>query len=317
MSYVVIQRLSATSDRVCLTTNVHFFDMKNSLKDKVRYWFEFLNLAHQSHDPIIANNLYESLDYYSRWGNYRTIKFALWWRENSSLFRDEDADVLSSLQVGDVVTDDAFYVRIPYTYSPSTVGKIVSEKFARELAQRSVRTKKVKRIYGGAYSLTREDYPVAKFKYYLIFVRDVYLPLLRDSKRLKSADWLALCRKVFIKVDNRVNSAERVPFVNNQSSDDSDARLLRRYRQMSEKLLRNVSSGVFPGGYEESFVRTQAEIRAMRTFEATKMGANAKRGARLGNTKMKKLVNADDPFSQRKTRSDKGKKRSAYVTSKT
>ena len=46
----------------------------------------------------------------------------------------------------------------------------------------------------------------------------------------------------------------------------------------------------------------------MRTFEAAKTGVIAKLSARLGNTKMKNYVNADDPFSQRKTLSDKGKK---------
>ena len=70
--------------------------MKNSLKEKIRYWFEFLNLAHQSTNPIVVSNLRESSKFYSRWGKYRTVKFDSWWREHSSLFRDEEADVLES-----------------------------------------------------------------------------------------------------------------------------------------------------------------------------------------------------------------------------
>jgi hypothetical protein len=79
--------------------------MKNSLKEKVRYLFEFLNLAHLSPDPVVASNLREAIGFYSRWGNYRTVKFDSWWREHASLFRDEEADVLASPKVGDVVTE--------------------------------------------------------------------------------------------------------------------------------------------------------------------------------------------------------------------
>jgi len=287
--------------------------MKNSLKDKVRYWFEFLNLAHQSPDPIVLSNLRESSEFYSRWGNYRTVKFDAWWREHASLFRDEEADVLASPNVGDVVNEGAFYVRIPYTYSPSSVGKIVAEKYARELAKRTLVAKKVKRIYGGAYCVTRDDYPVAKFRHYFVFVRDVYLPLVRVSPRLKTAALLERSREAFSKISPRGVSSERVPFANADSSVDSDTRLVIRYKQMAEKLLRNVSAGAFPGDYQETFVRTQSEIRAKRAAEASGKDPKARRGARHGGARAKKVPNADDPFSTRKTRSDKGKKRGGQV----
>ena len=289
--------------------------MKNSLKEKIRYWFEFLNLAHQSTNPIVVSNLRESSEFYSRWGKYRTVKFDSWWREHSSLFRDEEAEVLESPKVGDVVNEGAFYVRIPYTYSPSSVGKIVSEKYARELAKRNLVAKKVKRIYGGAYCLTRDDYPVAKFRHYLVFVRNVYLPALRESQRLKTSDWVALSREAFGKISPRGFESERVPFTNAGSSDDSDTRLVRRYRHMAEKLLLNVSAGAFPGAYEETFVRTQSEIRAKRVAEAAESEPKASRGARRGVSTTKKRLNADDPFANRKTRSDKGKKRGSYSKS--
>ena len=139
----------------------------------------------------------------------------------------------------------------------------------------------------------------------------MYLPLVRVSPRLKTAAWLERSREAFSEISPRGVSSERVPFANADSSEDSDTRLVRRYRQMAEKLLRNVSTGAFPGDYEETFVRTQSEIRAKRTAEAPGIDPKARRGARHGGARAKKSLNADDPFSTRKTRSDKGKKRGA------
>ena len=84
---------------------------------------------------------------------------------------------------------------------------------------------------------------------------------------------------------------------------------------MAEKLLLNVSAGAFPGAYEETFVRTQSEIRAKRVAEAAESEPKASRGARRGVSTTKKRLNADDPFANRKTRSDKGKKRGSYSKS--
>jgi hypothetical protein len=81
---------------------------------------------------------------------------------------------------------------------------------------------------------------------------------------------------------------------------------------MAEKLLLNVSVGAFPGAYEETFVRTQSEIRAKRVAEAAESEPKASRGARRGGATSRKQLNADDPFANRKTRSDKGKKRGSY-----
>jgi hypothetical protein len=52
--------------------------MNNSLKEKIRYWFEFLRLAHESKDPIVVNAL-RSNDVYEKWGDYRSVKFNSSW----------------------------------------------------------------------------------------------------------------------------------------------------------------------------------------------------------------------------------------------
>lgn len=287
--------------------------MKNKLKDKVRYWFEFLNLAHLSKDPVVADSLRKSSDFYKPWGNYRIVKFEEWWKQHSFLFRDEKADVLTSPKVGEVVTDDAFFVRIPFTYSPTTVGKIVAEKYRRELELRRSRTHKVIKAYGGEFRLNREDYPVAKFKHYLVFVRDVYLPIMRDTPRIGTSGFVERSRKVFGKIANKRLAESQFPFSNEHSSDASDARQVRRYLLIAEKLLRNVASGVFPGDYEIAPKRTREQILSDRVAKESTLGQKAKRVPRHGSAAKATMPRTqDDLFSPRKTRSDKGKQRGAY-----
>jgi hypothetical protein len=99
--------------------------MNNSLKEKIRYWFEFLRLAHESKDPIVVNAL-RSNDVYEKWGDYRSVKFNSWWSSHSSLFKNEQ--VLSIPQVGEIVDSEFFYVKIPFTYAPTSVGKNLRAK---------------------------------------------------------------------------------------------------------------------------------------------------------------------------------------------
>ena len=287
--------------------------MNNSLKEKVRHWFEFLKLAHDVTDPIVKSNLKQSVIFYSQWGNYRGEKFDVWWKTHSSLFKD--SLTLSKLNVGDVVTDDSFHVRIPFTYAPSTVGKIVAEMYDRELTRRTARTKKMRKIYGGTYRLSREDYQVSQFHYYLVFVRDVYLPMLRDHPKAKTAQYIEKSKDVFSKIKRKTGVRE-IPFTNAELSYESFSRLVRRYRQLSEKLLRNVSEGVFPGDYEETFIKNQSQKRAeeiakIHAVEPAKRRRGRPRSLDVVITKRK---SGEDPYSEvvRKTRSDKGKKRGSY-----
>lgn len=289
--------------------------MKNSLKEKIRYWFEFLKIAHDASDPVVKGQLLKSAEFYAPWGNYRDQRFNEWWKTHSSLFKN--SDVLSVPKSGDVVTDDAFYVRVPYTYAPSTVGKIVAEMYERGMRDRVIRSKKMKKVYDGTFSLSREDYQVAQFHYYLVFVREVYLPIRLQDPRAKPRVYIDKSKEVFGKLERKTTDKRRIPFTNQKSSYESESRLVRRYRQLAEKLLLNVSLGVFPGDYEEAFIKNQSQIRAQKAASTVQ---NVKK-VRRGPPSSLYSVNKDrksgvDPYSdvKRKTRSDKGVKRTKRLS---
>ncbi len=46
--------------------------MNIPLKTKVKYWFYFLRLCHQSNDPVVQSNLKKSKTFYEPWDNYLT-----------------------------------------------------------------------------------------------------------------------------------------------------------------------------------------------------------------------------------------------------
>lgn len=285
--------------------------MNNSLKEKIRHWFEFLNIAHASGDPIVKGNLRESTDHYSGWGNYRCEKFDSWWKSHSHLFKQDTT--LSICSVGEVVADDQFFVRIPFTYAPTSIGKIVAQMYERELKKRSKRRGKTLRQYDGIYNLSSLDYQVASFRYYFIFVRDVYLPLLRDEPRAKTGRYIEKSKEVFGRLNKRNSSGRDIPFTNHTTSYESHARLVRRYRQMAEKLLRNVSKGVFPGDYEETFVKNQTQLRAEKALKSATMSTKKQLRGRPKSMDIvtTKRISGYDPYAGtiRKTRSDKGKVR--------
>lgn len=284
--------------------------MKNSLKEKIRYWFEFLKIAHDASDPVVKGQLLKSADFYAPWGNYRDQRFNEWWKTHSSLFKN--SDVLSVPKSGDVVTDDAFYVRVPYTYAPSTVGKIVAEMYERGMRDRVIRSKKMKKVYDGTFSLSREDYQVAQFHYYLVFLRDVYLPIRLQDPDGKTRVYIDKSKEVFRKLERKTTDKRRVPFTNQKSSYESESRLVSRYRKLAEKLLLNVSLGVFPGDYEEAFIKNQSQIRAQKAASTVQNGKKVRRGppSSLYTVHIDRKSGVD-PYSEveRKTRSDKGVKR--------
>jgi hypothetical protein len=82
---------------------------------------------------------------------------------------------------------------------------------------------------------------------------------------------------------------------------------------MAEKLLRNVSSGEFPGDYEETFIKNQSQIRADKAAKAHQIAPNKRlRGRPVSMDQT--LLKRESGFNiyeglKRKTRSDKGVKR--------
>ena len=121
--------------------------MNIPLKTKVKYWFEYLRLAHKSNDPIVLENLKK--DTYKDWGNYLTTPFDDWWKKNSGLFKESPP--LKRLGADDVVQSDMFTIQFPFTYAPTTAAKIFKGMYEREFEDRRTVKKKLKKIYGGSF----------------------------------------------------------------------------------------------------------------------------------------------------------------------
>ena len=140
---------------------------------------------------------------------------------------------------------------------------------------------------------------------------------MNSGSKNKNQDFLHKSKEVFGKLKKKSTLKREIPFTNKNASNDSDLRLVRRYRQYAEKLLRNVSQGDFPGDYEETFVKNQSQIRAEKAAKEKiapfKQSNRIPKHSRTGP----KIKNEHDPYagSVRKTRSDKGLPRKKIVLS--
>ncbi len=235
--------------------------MNISLKTKIRYWFDFLRLAHQSTDTQVIENLEASKSFYAAWGNYLDTSFDAWWKEHSNLFRETVR--IRRLGSGDAGDDESFCIQFPFTYAPTTAAAIFKDMYSRDFDARRVVKNKVKKKYGGTFSLTTDDIKIDKFRHYLLFTKGVYLPLNATGTRLTSKDYLKKAEEVFKKVKKLKSSSEkgRIPFQTSSDSYDNLGRLTRRYMTYSENLLRIVAAGSFPGNYEEAAIKNQATKR--------------------------------------------------------
>ena len=268
--------------------------MNISLKTKIKYWFYFLRLAHQSNDEAVKKNLIKSKDFYLPWGDYLNQPYDAWWKENSHLFKSE-----SSLQVigkGESFEKDALYLKIPFIYTPLTVSKIVKEIYEREYDKRSLQKGKVKKQYAGAYALSKDDYPVSQFEYYLNFAKNVYVPLMKDGIK-GTKQYREIAVNVFSKqrqsaLDDSSMKKRTIPFKTTSTDTDSLDRLTVRYKNYSRDLLSNVSIGIFPGEYLEMTSKNQAEKRkTIYPDRSVKKGVSQKR-----YTEVKSRKNVLDPF---------------------
>lgn len=236
--------------------------MNISLKKKIQHWFNFLKLAHQSTDPVVIENLKQSKSFYEAWGNYQEQSFTNWWTEHRHLFRKISG--LRRMTAQDEVDDTALYLVIPFTYAPTTVAKIVQRIYDAEQTKRETEKKKVKKVYGGSFGLSTDEFQVSQFTYYHRYAKDVFLPLMGTGKKVKTKDFVTRAQESFTKqkqVTSHAKAKRNVPFKN--SSDDY-ANLSKRARDFNRivgNLLRNVSAGVFPGDYLTASVKNQAEAR--------------------------------------------------------
>jgi hypothetical protein len=239
--------------------------MNISLKQKIQRWFEFLRLAHQSTDPVVISNLKGSKSHYEPWGDYRNTSFTKWWASHKELFRT--VSTMRKMTASDVVDDAALHLVIPYTYAPTTVAKIVLRIYAEEQDRRLSERKKVKKVYGGSFGLTTDEFQVSQFVYYYRFVKDVYLPLNAGDGKPSTKNYVDLAEKVFANQklvtswEEKALAKRRVPFTDLSAPYANRSKMARNYVAIVQNILRNVSRGEFPGDYLTVAVKNQGEKR--------------------------------------------------------
>lgn len=225
--------------------------MNISLKTKVKYWVEYLKLAHLSSDPDVTKNL-QNHSVYESWGDYLNTPYEKWWKEHSHLFREiTQIKRLSNEDIGDA---DAFCIQIPFKYAPTSAAKIFKAMYEREFEERRTEKRKLKKVYGGSFSLTVDDLKVDRFRYYLHYTKKVYLPLIKSRAKVTTKDFIKKAEKEFEKVKKVKASSDKstIPFQTSSDVYENQSRNARRYNTYSENLLLNVSQGIFPGEYEQS-----------------------------------------------------------------
>jgi len=237
--------------------------MNISLKKKIQHWFNFLKLAHQSVDPVVIANLEKSKIFYAAWGNYKSESFTKWWATHKHLFRTISS--LRRITAQDAVDDSSLFLVIPFTYAPTTVAKIVQRIYDEEQKKRVTDAKKVKKVYGGSFGLSTDEFQVSQFTYYHRYAKDVFLPLASSGKKVKTKDYVTRAQASFAKqkqVTSHANAKRNIPF---KDSSDEYANLSKRARDFNrivQNILRNVSAGVFPGDYLTASVKNQGALRA-------------------------------------------------------
>lgn len=237
--------------------------MNISLKTKIKCWWNFLRLAHLSDETDIIDALKDSVDFYKTWGDYRTGSFDQWWRERSHLFHTRNS--MTKMNVGESASDDALYMRVPFTYAPSTASTVFEKMYRKEYEKKQTTKKKVKKVYGGTYSLSHDDFQTSQFEYYLRFTKDVYLPIMSVNPNSQKKSYVHLAIEKFknqkMKSSLGALARRKVPFTYETEKYETQRRLASRYRTYSRNIMLNVAKGEFPGEYEEVSIKNQATKR--------------------------------------------------------
>ncbi len=269
-------------------------------------------------DPSISRNLRNSASLYATWGDYNKGSFVDWWKKHSQLFRE--VSVTRVLTTSDTVPDTDFVVVIPFSMSPTAVGKMVANMYRKEQSLRKTETKpksgKTKKVYGGQFSLTSPEYQVAQFAYYYEFASKVYVPIKNKYGNVKSRDLLISAKDIFGKIKKKTTAVREVPFTKRDANPETETKQIRRYKHYAQELLNNVSQGLFPGEYELKATKTAAQVKQETEERKSKrlpVSLKYRRGAKLkgedGSRKYSAKDDGDNPFSERKKRKDAGKKR--------
>lgn len=239
--------------------------MNIPLKQKIQRWFEFLRLAHQSTDPVVIANLKASASHYAPWGDYMNTSFTKWWSTHKELFRS--VSTMRRMTTSDVVDDKAMYLVIPFTYAPTTAAKIVQRMYAEEQSKRLQSSKKVKKVYGGSFGLTTDDFQVSQFVYYHRFAKDVFLPLNAEGRTVTTKQYVDAAKRSFAKQklvtswEEKSLARRKVPFKDSSDVYANQSKRARDFVRIVQNILRNVSTGDFPGKYLTAAVANQAVKR--------------------------------------------------------
>jgi hypothetical protein len=261
----------------------------------VKYWFDFLRLAHQSQDAEVIASLKK--DTYKCWGNYLNTSFDEWWRKHSNLFKEPSS--IKRLRVEDKIQDDVFTIQFPFTYPSTTAAKIFKEMYEREFEEQRTVKRKLKKVYGGTFSLTVDDLKVDRLRYYLLYAKKVYLPLKFGSEKVSTKDYIKKAEDVFKGVKKLKGSSKEsaVPFQPKGLENDyeNEHRSARRYNIYIDNITFNVSKGIFPGEYEKP--RNPVETEKIKTIYKNRKFS--KGVPRSKSELYKKRINQDDPYATR------------------
>jgi hypothetical protein len=275
--------------------------MNISLQKKVQLWFNFLRLAHQCGDPVVIRNLKGSESFYAQWGDFKTMPFTKWWAAHRHLFRE--VSTVRKMPAGEVATDDALHLVIPFSYSPTAVGKIVQRIYSEEQDRRVAAKTKVKKVYGGTYSLSTVDFQASQFVYYHLYAKDVYLPLTDSGKNVSTKDFIELAQEVFARQRQVVShdGAKRgVPFKDSSTVYGNLSKRARDFNRIVMNILRNVSAGVFPGDYVTVSVKNQRATRKSTPKVSVRKYARGVSESRYVDRKRRE--DAFDPYAKRLSR---------------
>lgn len=269
--------------------------MNTPLKTKVKYWFDFLRIAHQSQDSEVISNLKK--DTYESWGDYLNTPFNEWWKKHSNLFHEPPSIKLKQLNVGDEVQEGVFTIQFPYTYAPTTAAKIFKEMYNREFETRRTDKKKLKKTYRGKFSLSVDDLKVDRLRYYLIYAKKVYLPIKFGDTKSSIRKFHTKAEEVFSTVTKLKGSSKQstVPF-QKDSAHENNIRNVRRYNVYADNIIFNVSLGIFPGTYE----KTRIQVKVEKKRPAYKVRKFSKGMPRSMSENYKERENLLDPVSRRK-----------------
>lgn len=276
--------------------------MNNSIKSKVKHWFNFYRLAIESTDVEIVANCKSSKKFYEPWGDISTIKFDDWWNTHSYLFHTrQKIEILS----GEFKADEsAMYLKVPLTFTSTVASNYFARIYKEEQFKRDIAKTKIKKKYLGSFEFDPIEFQDDNFKYYFLYANKVYLHLRSElGKEPKSRELVELAHLVFQKLTEKtakrskeVKKQRIAPFRQDIKHDyETLTRTATRYRTISRNLIRNASLGIFPGqDYQKA---STPYLKNLPKPKPSLVNSKAKKKRVVRNAAYSKKVLIEDPMS--------------------